>query len=277
MIDRIDQRQKDQGRLEILSWLTRVDYASDQNDFINRRQAGTGQWLLDSPEFQRWLCSVGYDQQVLFCPGIPGAGKTILTSIVIDALTARFESCKNVGIAYIYCNFRRQAEQKAEDLLISLLKQLAHGPPMIPADIKSLFEKHKYKGTRPTFHEISQVLRTTIGLYSNVWIVLDALDECSCRSRFLPEIMKLRSTLGVKIFATSRFNSEIIGIFGDSISLEIRASPEDIHGYIDGHLPQLTSFVAKNPLLQKEIRHGIVQAVDGMYDSLHELFNFSQH
>ncbi|RYP14662.1 hypothetical protein DL765_006228 [Monosporascus sp. GIB2] len=122
----------------ILNWLTPADYALQQSDFINRRQAGTGQWLLGSPEFQVWLQS---NEQTLFCHSMPGAGKTILTSIVVDELMARFENDKNTGIAYIYCNFRRQDEQKAEDLFASLLKQLAQGKSSLPDSVKSLHNK----------------------------------------------------------------------------------------------------------------------------------------
>jgi len=63
-------------RQDILDWLRPVDYTSQQNDFITRRQQGTGQWLLCSPEFQEWKSIQG---QTLFCPGIPGdGGKTII-------------------------------------------------------------------------------------------------------------------------------------------------------------------------------------------------------
>jgi hypothetical protein len=105
--------------IKILDWLTPVDYGPQQTDYIRRRQPGTGQWLLDSPEFHAWIEA---DKQTLFCPGIPGAGKTILTSIVVEALTTRFSNDPMIGIAYIYCNFRRQDEQKINDLLASLLK-----------------------------------------------------------------------------------------------------------------------------------------------------------
>ena len=37
----------------ILGWLTPINYTSQQNDFFNRRQAGTNQWLLDSSEYQK--------------------------------------------------------------------------------------------------------------------------------------------------------------------------------------------------------------------------------
>jgi Cdc6-like AAA superfamily ATPase len=108
--------------VEILNWLTDIDYGPQQTDYIRRRQAETGQWLLDSSEFEAW---VENNNQTLFCPGIPGAGKTILTSIVVDNLTSRFRNDSKTGIAYIYCNFGRRDKQKIDDLLSSLLKQLA--------------------------------------------------------------------------------------------------------------------------------------------------------
>jgi Cdc6-like AAA superfamily ATPase len=67
--------------------------------------------------YQAWLKT---SKQTLFCPGIPGAGKTICTSIVVDNLNTQFQNDSRTGIAYIYCNFRRQGEQKVGDLLASL-------------------------------------------------------------------------------------------------------------------------------------------------------------
>ena len=91
--------------VEILNWLTDINYGSQQTDYIGRRQVETGQWLLDSSEFKAW---VENNNQTLFCPGIPGAGKTILTSIIVDNLTSRFRNDPKTGIAYIYCNFGRR-------------------------------------------------------------------------------------------------------------------------------------------------------------------------
>ena len=107
--------------LEILNWLTPIDYGPQQSDFIQRRQEGTGTWLLHTTEFNIWL---DRRNKTLFCSGIPGAGKTILTSIVVDYLCSKYQTNFNVGIAYLYCNFRQQQQQKPEDLLLSLLKQL---------------------------------------------------------------------------------------------------------------------------------------------------------
>jgi hypothetical protein len=89
VVNKLYDRQLDQEHHAILDWLTPIDYASQQNDYLTRRQPGTGQWLLDSAEYQIWVPT---SQQTLFCPGIPGAGKTILTSIVIDHLSTRFQN-----------------------------------------------------------------------------------------------------------------------------------------------------------------------------------------
>jgi hypothetical protein len=260
------RHQEDQGRQTVLDWITLIDYAPQLNDFIARRQAGTGQWLLDSTEYQTW---VETNKQTLFCPGIPGAGKTILTSIVVEELTTRFQNDKSIGIAYLYCNFRRQHEQKVEDLLASLLKQLTQGRSSLPDTIKSLYDSHQDKRTRLSFDEISRALQSIVTMYSRVFIVIDALDECqvshNCRKTFLSELFSLQAKCGANLFATSRFIPEITENFQGSISLEIRASERDVWRYVDGHISYLPSFVGRSPDLQEEVKTGIVQAVDGMY------------
>ena len=267
-MDRLNERQDDQERLSILDWLTPIDYAPQHSDIINRRQAGTGQWLLDSPKFHAWL---QVDKQTLFCPGIPGAGKTILTSIVVNELTTRFGNDKSIGVAYIYCNFRQQDEQKAGDLLANLLRQLVQGQPSLLEDMKLLYDKHKDKHTRPSFDEILKALHSVTAMYSRAFIIVDALDECQasdgCRSRFLSEIFNLQAKSRANIFATSRFIPEITERFEGSMLLEIRASEHDVRRYVDGHMWHLPSFVGRSPDLQEEIKDEIVKAVDGMYVS----------
>jgi hypothetical protein len=254
----------------ILNWLTGIDYAPQQNDYIRRRQPGTGQWLLDSAEFQTWLYT---SQQTLFCPGIPGAGKTILTSIVVDDLCNRFRNDITIGIAYIYCNFRRQDEQKVEDLLASLLKELAQYQLSLSGIVKDLYDRHKDKRTRPSFDDLSRALQSVASLYSRVFIVVDALDECQisdgCRSRLLSEVFNLQTKAGANVFATSRFIPEITEKFEGSTTLKIRARDEDVRSYLDGHTIKLPSFVRGDPNLQGEIKTKIVGAVEGMYVHSH--------
>ncbi|KAH8701007.1 nucleoside phosphorylase domain-containing protein, partial [Talaromyces proteolyticus] len=264
-VDKLLCVHHDQEHQAILNWLTATDYSSQQSDFIERRQEGTGEWLLKSNEFQEWI----NQKQILFCPGIPGAGKTIATSIVIDHLYRKFQEDTSVGIAYLYCNFRRQQEQHLTDLLLSLLKQFAH--PSVPKTVISLYEYHKEKGTRPSFAEVLDVLYTVVTGYTRAFIVIDALDECQVsdgtRDKFLSEIFQLQAKTGVNFFATSRFIPDIRAEFErrESILLEIRARDGDVRSYLEGHMSRLPSFVKRQPNLQEEIKTEIACAVDGMF------------
>jgi len=253
--------------LDILNWLTEIDYGSQQSDFFGRRQAGTGQWLLDSVEYQAWLET---NRQTLFCPGMPGAGKTILTSIVVDDLWNRFRHDATVGVAYVYCNFRRQQEQKLEDLLASVLKQLTQEQPSIPSCVEELHCHHKSKRTRPSIDELLRALHSVATIYSKVFLIIDALDECQdhngCRTKFLSAIFSLQGKTGANLLATSRLLPEIAEKFKGGISLEIRATDEDVRTYLDQHLSSpRRAFLRDSPDLQEEIKAGIVKAVKGMY------------
>lgn len=270
-LDEITTRQKDRDHLDFLNRLTAVDYTLQQKDNFMKRHPGTGQWLLNSDTYQSW---VDTSRQTLFCPGIFGAGKTTLTSIIINDLFERFAKNTGVGIAYIYFNFRRQDEQNLLDLLTSILKQLATGRSCLPQGVKTLFDEYRGKNQHLSLEDTKMLLQKITASYSRVYIILDALDECQgsngCRAIFLEEILHLQESAKVNILATSRFTPEIMQTFDTCKSMEIRATQEDVQRYVRGQLEggsieHLSSLVKDKPELGDEIINGISNAVDGMY------------
>jgi hypothetical protein len=260
---KIVRHQDDQEHQTIVDWITLVDYTPQQNDSIARRQEGTGQWFLDSAEFQEWLKT---KRRTLFCPGIPGAGKTILTSVVIEDLYERFRSNPDVGISYIYFDYKEQHKQKVDDLLASLLRQLTQGRSSLTDPVRFLYERHKDRRTRPSYKEILSTLQSIAVMYSRVFIIIDALDEFeasdNCRSRFLKAIFDLQENSGANIFATSRSIPEIRAKFTDSTCIEIRARNEDIRNYLVIRTTQSDSNLVRDYC--EEIKTRIIEAVDGM-------------
>jgi predicted ATPase len=270
-VNRLHERQDDQERRTILDWLTPINYGDQQSDFIGRRQAGTGKWLLNSDAFQSWF---NKNKQTLFCPGIPGAGKTMITSIVVEHLQTEFRNNSSIGIAYLYCNFRRQEEQKPVDLLASLLKQLIQRRTSLPKNVMDIYKRHSSERTRPSSNEISTTLHSIIADYFRTFIIIDALDECQIsdggRRRFLAELFSLQARTGANLLATSRFIPEIEREFtGRSTKLEISASDDDLQTYLHGQMLRLPSFVSHSADLQNEVKTAIIKAVDGMYVPLH--------
>jgi Cdc6-like AAA superfamily ATPase len=204
----------------------------------------------------------------LFCPGIPGAGKTILTAIVIEELTSRFHADKSIGIAYLYCNFRRQDEQKTVCLLESLLKQLAERQTSLPSSVEDLYNSHRNRQTRPSLDELVRTLQSVVSLYQKIFVIVDALDECQASDNnlkaFLSQIFSLQASNRLNFFATSRSIPHIVAEFKNCLNRDILASGEDVHRYLQAELLHLPKFVHRNPALQEKIKTGITEAVGGM-------------
>lgn len=250
---------------KVAHWLTPANFSAQQSDIIAKRQRDTGPWFLNSEEYKTWIEE---EKRTLFCPGIPGAGKTMMSSIVVDDLRKTFDDNDRIGIACLFCNYRRLNEQSSTDLFASLLKQLVQEQPVLPNVVEVLYENHNKRKTRPSFDELSTALRSVVDSYSRVFFVIDALDECTnadrTRERLLHEIFRLQNQSRISLFATSRFIPEIENEFEGSISLEIRASDEDVRRYVDGHMPR-QSCVKRNPDIQEKIKTEIVEAAGGMY------------
>ncbi len=226
---RLDKKED----VEILDWLTLIDYGPEQSDYLHRRQPGTGAWLLESEKFQSWLTT---SRWTLFCPGMPGAGKTILTSIVVDDLYTKWGHDPKIGIAYLYCNFRRHHEQRRGDMLANLLKQLAQAQPSLPESVKDFYDRHKATRTRPFPEEIAERLHRVAAMYSRVFIVVDTLDECQISDRYrtkcLEQLFHLYTESQAICFATSRSMPETKALFQADILFEIRTNADDISNYL---------------------------------------------
>ncbi|EHK26130.1 uncharacterized protein TRIVIDRAFT_112497, partial [Trichoderma virens Gv29-8] len=249
--------------IKILDWLTPTDYGLQQSDYFQRRQPGTCRWLLDSETFQKWLAT---SNQTLFCPGMPGAGKTILTSIVVDHIISEFRQ-GDVGIAYIYCNFHQHNEQTTSGLLASILKQLAETQPLLAARVKDLHNRHYTRRTRPSVDELYNTLQSIIASYPRIFIIVDALDECqtsnNCRFQFLSRLFKLQIHGGINIFATSRPLPEICQKFKESMTIEICAYDDDVRDYLDSQISQSDSKILD--ICREDIKTKITKAVGGMF------------
>ncbi|KAF3916599.1 Ankyrin-1 [Dactylellina cionopaga] len=252
---------------KILEWLG-TDYAPQQSDYLKLRHTGTGQRILDAHEFQNWLKD---DNKIFFCSGIPGAGKTITTAIVIEYLnTVVRQRNDKIGIAYIYYNFKRSSEQDIDHAFASLLRQLTQSLPSrsIPKGVIKLHAKHERGRTRPTLSEIIETMTLVITAYSKVFIVVDALDESPefYQPQFHQEILNFQAnTSKVNYFATSRYIPAITARFRNHQIWDIRASDIDLRLYLENQCKFVPGIVAEESKLHRDIVKQIVKSADGMF------------
>ena len=264
-VDEIRQDQDATKHRRILEWISPTDYPAQQSDIIKRRQEGTGQWFLDAPQVATWLSE---PRAILFCPGIPGAGKTMVAAIAIDSLLKSVQSSSH-GVAYVYCNYKAQEEQDTSRMLAAILKQLVQARPSLVEPVERLHEKHAGRGTRPSPDEVFSALRDVLAHYSTIHIVIDALDECRDSDgtwrQFLAKLRDLQAGRDVRLMATSRLIPEIVDWFNEGLKLEVQASEEDVKRFVAGQICRLPRCIQRDPALQEVAQKKIVEAVDGMY------------
>jgi len=263
-LDAIGDNQSLQQRNAVMEWLSPIDFPALQHDIISRRQRGTGQWFLHSDEFKRWL--QGADK-TLFCPGIPGAGKTMVAAIAVDHLL-RKTWCDDIGVTFLYCNYKARADQSALSLLATLLKQLVQSRPDVAASVTRMYDHHSKRGSRPSLDDVFGTLQSVCSDYDAVFIVVDALDEFmdkdGRRGQFINKLRDLQTNIDVRLMFTSRFIPEIMENFSSNPNLEVRASEDDVRRYVEGQIPRLPNCIKRDDELKRDIENKIVEAVDGM-------------
>lgn len=175
---------------------------------------------------------------------------------------------EDIGVAYIYFDYKKQADQKPIHLAASILKQLTQERPSVAEPVATLYDSHADRRTRPSFEEILGALRVVVSNRSKVYVVVDALDECldhdGSRSRLLAMLRNLQSKGNFSLMATSRFIPEVVQQFRGSLMLEVRACDSDVECFVAGQIYRLPRCVQRDDELQEAIKTGISKAVDGM-------------
>jgi hypothetical protein len=253
-------------RNHVLDWIPSTDYAARQNTLQRGIQEGTGQWFLNTADFCTWLYQEG---GMLFCPGIPGAGKTHIVSLVIHYLQRYNPFDTKFGLAYIYCEYTQQLTR--ETLLGSLLEQLARMLPCLPIELVDLFERHRGTRTQPSVIELQRVLYDIVSGLKRCFIVVDGLDECTdddgMRSFLLKTLTELRKVSGANVLTMSRDIHHIRDHFSaeSCLEIEVKAPDHDIGMYLNHQIPRVLPLLAEDFHLCQKIKAVVMAGAGGMY------------
>ncbi|KAJ7195884.1 ankyrin repeat-containing domain protein [Mycena rebaudengoi] len=267
-------------RAKIIQWLSPPHFFARHADIFAIRQEGTGVWFLEDPRFEKWLLSVG---KHIWCSGIPGAGKTVLTwaffssggffcsnitcrSIVVDYLRSHLQS-GNVGVGVAYMNHKETDTQSPSNILAGLWGQLVTERPVSPL-VQQLYEKHREQRTNPSLAEVRGLFRSIVAEFSKVFVVVDALDEYPESHRHI--LLDTLAAMGgsISLMLTSRPNITPASILPTASVLEICANEEDIRRYVGAQIQNsfpLSRHVKARQELHEEIETKIVEETDGMF------------
>lgn len=230
-----------------------------------RRHPGSVEWFLGSDAYQTWVnIPHGSDpgrpaaaSRTLFCPGAPGAGKTIVASAVIADLKSRFPSTASstVDIVYLYCDLGADPLFSPNREFVKPEASRSWRPNRLDADSKRGFRVPATRITDDLGREIQK----------RVFVIIDALDECDRGRRriMLKELFKLQKLRPIHLLVTSNHDPHIAGLFSKADLLEIRANKEDMRSYLEYHISHLLPFIGDDYALEAEIVSSVINAADG--------------
>ncbi len=166
----------DRTLLEIRQWLSPPDPFPDYQKALKQRHNHTGGWLVESERFVKWKTD---SSSVLWLFGIPGCGKTILSSTVIENITQECYADSSKAVAFYYFKFNDSLKQVPELMIKSLICQLLQRCSKMPGAVESMFCAHERGRRQPTLDALLEALRELIQGLPISYVVLDALDECN--------------------------------------------------------------------------------------------------
>ncbi|KAF5268142.1 hypothetical protein FOXYS1_962, partial [Fusarium oxysporum] len=250
---------------KIERWLSPPDSSTNANLAREHRHPGTGTWLLNSPIFQEWKLG---SRQHLWLYGLAGCGKTILSTTILDHL---LQIDTHTTLAFFF-DFSDPRKQKLEDLLRSLVIQLYNTGNEAARRLNSLFTSHDDGRRQPDTNALSACVDTMLKTAGKVYIIIDALDECTAREELLHWLKHLASRQA-QLIVTGRpeveFQSAIPRSFGkrNCIQLDKNVVNGDIRSYVEATLEQKPDFVDKklSPNILEEMRDKIGNRADGMF------------
>jgi hypothetical protein len=240
MIANVESLAQDNQYHKMYDWLRPPDTSTNFNNAKEKRHEGTGSWFLESGPFKEWKSGT---RRYLWLHGIPGCGKTILCSTIIEHLRQNQDNFSQIILDFFF-DFKHTEKQTVDKLLRSLVAQLYRRSENSRAELNNLYSSCQSGCQQPSTDSLFQSFQGMIDSVDKVQIVIDALDECKTRKELLLRLEKFRSPghTNIYLLVTSRKEEELESEFRswlyeeNWVSIQQSRVGSDIREYIRGTL-----------------------------------------
>lgn len=205
------------------------------------------------------------------------------SSTVIDRLIRQQEksSSNSQALAYFYCRRDETGSTDPELVMSTIVKQLSclRAGLALQTAVLSVYKAKKAAGFSSNslaFQESLDIILSLTSIYSQITIVVDALDECDPlkRQRFLSslEVIVGSSSGLVKIFVSSRDDNDIVRRLNGvpNLWIEAKDNRNDIQRFVQREIGRcITQGDLLNGVVNDEMRTRIIETLidksQGMY------------
>ncbi|KFY32241.1 hypothetical protein V493_00374, partial [Pseudogymnoascus sp. VKM F-4281 (FW-2241)] len=266
------QPMKDTKLVEIRRWLSPPDPSMNYRKAIKLRQSNTGLWLLEGEVYSKWKRNAS---SFIWLYGIPGCGKTILSSTVTQDILHYCANDPGKVVAYFYFDFTDTDKQKPELMVQSLISQLSEQCIKMPSTLEALYSFSDKGNRQPSLDALMNVLQQMLQEFPQSYLILDALDECADR----PELLSILEQIAgwqleeMRVLVTSRRERDIESSLEDIVNrecvicLQHQVVDKDIQTYVRQRLSDDKGLKKwqKDAEIRHEIETTLMEGSRGMF------------
>jgi Cdc6-like AAA superfamily ATPase len=257
-------------RRKMCDWIEHTNPTPIHNRSLKNHEEHTCQWIHRVDQWTDWL---QLQRRFIWVHGIPGAGKTVLASYLIQQTLQHCESRNSdrIDCLYYYCSFLHGQEERRDEALPFLfwvVSQLCRRCDHIPLHLIPLYRKNNV----PSFQDLEVALQKLLANFDVLYIVVDAVDESNPRDnllKVLQDIVTQPNYAKIQLLATSRRYSDIEEVLRPlsepTLPMSNSIVDVDIRTYVNTIIKQNKYFVRWPGTLRNEIVESLVRGAQGMW------------
>ncbi|KAK6352012.1 hypothetical protein TWF718_005161 [Orbilia javanica] len=253
-------------------WLTPIDFQLERLQLQKARTDRTFEWLVTvDGQFTRWVKSSSPDSAVLWLCDRPGVGKSVATSLILQAVETHCYS-ERLSFAYIFgkrANKLNPAPQ-AIDFIKSLAFQIFRAHPVSGGHNPQGWEVYsKYGSQIPTFDQAVEFLGEVLK-NRKTYLVVDGIDECFQPSEVLEAILGLPTVAdgSTRVLISSRMRPDAFD--PDGLYPVIRLTPQqgiysaDLRHFVEDEVSKIEGFHRSSERFTEAVAK-VIAASDGNF------------
>lgn len=214
-------------------------------------------------------CKDEATQSLLWIHAIPGAGKTVLASYIVDRLSNHeIVRIQPRPIFYFFCKNADTDKNNALAIAKALAHQIVRSPYVAGHDILKDLKFQMDTGGRSraiNFRPLFELVCRHLSNLPSAIIIIDAADECSDIDQLLPGLIRLTEKGTAKVVLTCRREPNLVNMLQSKLGLSMGPGDiqEDIRSYLEHQISQ--SEILSNALVRHRITRILSIRSKGMF------------
>lgn len=228
----------------------------DYSFFRDQWADGTSDWLLHEKLYLKWAQPTDSTSHILWLSGGPAAGKSVLSSFVINHLVEHGHCCQ-----YFFVRFGNQKKRNLSFLLRSLAYQLGKVDPVILEKIVSLTSEvieFEVATVRTIWERIFKSIVFKTRSNRPIYWIIDGIDEATDPSGLIKHFSEVSvSEAPIRVLLVSRKSHSIVAaierlpksVYLGSIDIEDHGA--DLSSYIRQELNLVQSVQYREEIIER--------------------------